>query len=96
MNRETKKYTFRVHAVKRMFERNIGKEELIDVIEHGQILQEYPDDIPYPSQLILGWSGKRPIHVVTALNKKEQEVIVITTYEPDTTIWERGFTRRKS
>lgn len=36
----------------------------------------------------------RPVHVVAACNELDQEVIVITVYEPDPKIWSDGFTRR--
>ena len=32
----------------------------------GEVISEYPDDVPFPSCLILGFVGTRPIHVVTA------------------------------
>jgi hypothetical protein len=59
------------------------------------VIEDYKDDIPYPSQLILGWCGPRPIHVVAANNPDAQETIIITAYEPDSTQWEPDFKRRK-
>jgi len=58
-------------------------------------VEDYPDDIPHPSRLVLGWSGARPIHVVVADNVDDQENIVITVYEPDPTEWAAYFKRRK-
>jgi hypothetical protein len=58
-------------------------------------VEDYPDDTPYPSRLVLGWSSSRPIHVVVADNVDEQENIVITVYEPDLLEWEPDFKRRK-
>ncbi|HEV8725662.1 MAG TPA: DUF4258 domain-containing protein [Candidatus Binatia bacterium] len=59
-------------------------------------LEDYPDDTPYPSRLVLGWNDRRPIHVVVADNVDEQENIVITVYEPDPLEWEPDFKRRKN
>jgi hypothetical protein len=50
--------------------------------------------IPYPSRLVLGWIGKRPLHIVIAENMESQETIVITVYEPDSDKWMPGFMRR--
>ena len=61
-----KKLVFRVHAIRRMFERRISDEDIKDAIETGETIEEYPDDTPYPSELKLGWRGSRPIHVVLA------------------------------
>lgn len=53
------------------------------------------DDRPYPSRLVLGWRSARPLHVVVAHNSDENELIVITAYEPDLGLWEADFKRRK-
>jgi hypothetical protein len=47
------------------------------------------------SRLILGWSGPRPVHVVIADNYSDNQVIVVTVYEPDPDEWEPDFMRRK-
>ena len=86
---------FRVHAIQRMFEREISREDVRQVLETGTIIESYPDDEPYPSRLVLGWSGVRPIHVVVADNRDEDEIIVITVYEPDPGRWEPGFSERR-
>jgi hypothetical protein len=62
----------------------------------GETIEEYPEDVPYPSRLVLGSIGNRPIHVVAADNRKVEETIVITAYEPDPTQWHPGFKRRRS
>ncbi|HWR20370.1 MAG TPA: DUF4258 domain-containing protein [Verrucomicrobiae bacterium] len=86
---------FRVHAIKRMFQRRISKNDVRHVLETGETIETYPDDTPYPSRLILGWWNARPLHVVAAENAETRETIVITAYEPDPEEWERGFKRRK-
>ena len=91
----TKRLVFRTHAIRRMFQRRISPQEIRHVLETGVIVEEYPDDLPYPSRLVLGWHTTRPLHVVAADNPAEQETIVITVYEPDPDQWELGFTRRK-
>jgi hypothetical protein len=78
-----------------MFQRRINEEEVRCVLETGKLIEEYPDDQPHPSRLILGWSGPRPVHVVIADNYSDNQVIVVTVYEPDPDEWEPDFTRRK-
>ncbi len=89
------KPVFRFHAVRRMFERDISEAEVFNVLESGKVIENYPDDVPYPSYLKFGYSGTRPIHVVAAENNTEQSKIIITVYEPDLNHWEPGFERRK-
>jgi hypothetical protein len=78
-----------------MFERRISDSNLRHALKTGGVIEDYPDDTPYRSRLVLGWCGSRPIHVVVADNHDDQETIVITTYEPDQRRWEPDFKRRR-
>lgn len=89
------KLVFRVHAIRRMFQRRIGVEEVRHILTAGEVIENYPDDLPFTSRLVLGWSGTRPLHVVAADNPMAQETIIITVYEPDPAEWQPDFKRRK-
>ena len=89
------KVVYRVHAVSRMFERGITEAEVHKALSEGEEIADYPEDLPYPSRLLLGWRGDRPLHVVVAYNARDDEQIVITVYEPDPAQWDDGFRRRK-
>ena len=86
---------FRVHAIQRMYQRGVSEAEVRHVISTGEMIEEYPDDTPYPSRLVLGWYGSRPLHVVVADNVDDQENVVITVYEPDPGEWEPDWRRRR-
>lgn len=86
---------FRVHAIKRMFQRRISKDDVRLVLETGETIETYPHDTPYPSRLVLGWRNVRPLHVVAAENAESGELIVITAYEPNSEDWEQRYSRRK-
>ena len=86
---------FRVHAIQRMFQRGISEDDIRHVLETGEVIQQYPEDQPYPSRLVLGWRGLQPIHVVAADNQDDQEIILITVYEPDPAQGEPDFRRKK-
>lgn len=86
---------FRSHAIKRMFERNISLENVQHVLATGKAIQEYPNDTPYPSRLVLGWIADKPLHVVTADDTETGTTIVITAYAPDSSVWEANFERKK-
>jgi len=87
---------FRVHAIQRMFQRRISKEEVAHVLATGEVIQAYPADKPFPSRLVLGWSGARPLHVIAADDVQTHETIVVTVYEPNVGEWDATFKRRKS
>jgi hypothetical protein len=91
----TQRLVFRTHALQRMFQRGIDDADVRSVLQAGEVIEDYPEDIPYPSQLILGWVGVRPLHVVVARNAKDREAIVITAYQPDLALWEPGFRKRR-
>jgi len=78
-----------------MFEREISDQEVLKVIREGEVIEEYPNDEPYPSMLILGFVNDRPIHVVLAVNEEESMGIVVTAYQPDPSLWRDNFRRRR-
>jgi hypothetical protein len=77
-----------------MFERGISSEEVRHVLETGSTIESYPEDSPYPSRLVLGFAGQRPLHVVVADDEKAGQAIVITAYEPEPGSWDETFRKR--
>jgi hypothetical protein len=61
----------------------------------GEIIEDYPNDKPYPSCLIYGNNAKGdPIHSVWAFNNENGWVVLITVYRPDPERW-IDFKKRK-
>ncbi len=74
----------------------IRVDEVLEALDAGEIIEEYPDDQPYPSCLIFGRTQvARPLHIVCAPVLTEQRLIVITIYQPDPARWEADFKGRK-
>jgi hypothetical protein len=92
--KESTNIIYRIHAIQRMFQRSINEKDVRSILMKGEIIEEYADNAPYPSRLILGWICGRPIHIVAADNNRDDEVIVITVYEPDKEKWSDDFKRR--
>lgn len=90
------KLIFAFHATQRMLQRKISVDDVKYVIEHGEVIEPYPDDTPFPSRLLLGKIGSRALHVVAADNHQAQETVIITAYEPNILLWDADFRRRKS
>lgn len=86
---------YRVHAVQRLFERKISLNKARQTIEIGETIEDHSDELTSPSRLILGWEGKRPIHVVVSENAEANETVVITVYSPEPSQWTKDFKRRK-
>lgn len=92
---ENRQLLFRDHAILRMSQRGISEAEARVALDSGEIIEEYPDDQPYPSRLVIGWAGYRPLHLVLADNPSNMDTYVITAYEPDPNLWTADFRGRK-
>ena len=87
---------YRLHASKRMFEREISDDDVEFLLKNGRIIERYDDDYPLPSMLLNGFSkNKRPLHLVVAVNRDEKRLIIVTVYEPNSLKWSDDFSRRK-
>lgn len=82
------------HVMKRLIKRNITRSEVKATLMTGVIIEEYPNDYPFPSCLVLGLSTPTQyIHVVCGIGN--DRLWIITAYRPDTTIWNESFTKRR-
>lgn len=78
-----------------MFERRISAGNVRQVLESGEMIENYSGEMPTPGGLLSAKSGQRPMHVVMADNTEGDELVVITVYEPDPGQWKPGFRKRK-
>ncbi len=90
-----KELVFSRHAIQRMFERSISRDTVVSTVYAGECIDTYPEDRPYPSVLLLGWSEDQPIHLVLAQNAMTEQCIVVTVYIPTEEQWLSDFTKRK-
>ncbi len=65
------------------------------MILHGEAIEDYPEAKPFPSALFLGWSGNKPLHAVAAYDSLDDQVYIITVYEPDLQHFEPDFRARR-
>lgn len=71
-------------------------DEIFESVHHGEVIENYPTDRPYPSCLIYGSNtGGSPIHSVWAYNEDTHWAVLITVYRPDPTRWINWRERRK-
>ncbi len=91
----SKRLIFRTHAIQRMFERRVSEEDVQQIVESGETIESYPDDKPYSSRLICGTSSGKVLHIVAADITDKSETIIITVYEPGSSLWDDNFKKRK-
>jgi len=92
--RANKHVKFTDHARIEMIEDNISVDEVLFVINTGEIIEEYPDDKPFPSCLIYGGVKDKHVHVVCAMPGHVDALIIITVYKPHPQKWV-NYKRRK-
>ena len=91
---KAKRVLFLPHAIKQMsrLDRMITTEEVNNVVEYGDVIEEYPADERGQSCLI-SYVNDRPVHVVCAA--KNNYLAIITAYVPDETLWLNNYSERK-
>jgi hypothetical protein len=82
------------HMLLRFQQRNISYREINEAIISGEIIEDYPDDYPYPSCLICGFTNdKRILHVVVGLSNTK--LWLVTAYQPEPARWSEDFKVRR-
>lgn len=89
------RYEWRKHALVRLAERNIRQPDILEVLDCGEQIEEYPDDRPFPSVLLFHAIRGRPLHVVAAYDPEGNWAYLITAYEPSLDEFEADFRTRR-
>ena len=77
-----------------MFERYISTDDIVSVLQKGEIIEEYADDEPCPSVLMLGYISDQPYHLVVGMC--EDHLRIVTAYAPDESLWINFKQRREN
>lgn len=82
------------HAELRRRQRGISIPDIKQAIFNGEIIEDYPNDYPYPSCLVLGYTRQRePLHLVCGVG--EGTLFIITAYRPSPEKWKDDWKTRK-
>ncbi|MCM1218147.1 MAG: DUF4258 domain-containing protein [Lachnospiraceae bacterium] len=82
------------HAINRCREREIKQKDIRNCIMTGVIIEQYPDDFPFPSCLIFGYTtDNKTIHVV--ISDEGESGRIITAYIPNTDKFENDLKTRR-
>lgn len=85
---QTSKIRITDHADEEAQNDRLSYEEIFFSVITGKIIEDYPDDKPYPSCLIYGNTFKNePVHSVWAYNKETKWAVLVTAYRPDPSKW---------
>ena len=76
------------HADEEAANDGLSLDEVFSSALRGEVIEDYPQDRPYPSCLIFGRNAPgKPIHSVWAYNPESQWAVLITVYRPDPGRW---------
>lgn len=82
------------HAMERCRQRGIKQRDIKNCIFSGEIIEQYPDDFPFPSCLIFGYAvNDKIMHVVASDEGTASRII--TAYFPNTDKFEDDLKTRK-
>ena len=83
------------HADEEAYSDRISLVQAFESIPNGEIIEQYPEDTPYPGCLVYSrLKNGDPIHTVWAFNPATSAGVLITTYRPDPRRWIDGRIRR--
>ena len=74
------------HADEEAAADKVSIQDVLGAIRGSEIIEQYPNDKPYPSCLIYTDSAG-PLHSVWAYNKESSWAVLITVYRPDPQRW---------
>ena len=85
------------HGYDELTEHEILAGEVVDGIEDGVVIEDYPDYPKGPCVLIRQADTQgRPIHAVWGIPRgREAPAVLVTAYRPDPKKWNDDFRRRK-
>jgi hypothetical protein len=84
---EAEQFEFSKHAVDQSIIRRITVQEVREILNNGEVIEDYSEDKYGPSCLILGRTrAGRPLHLQCSYPSRPLTKI-ITLYEPDPDLW---------
>ena len=92
---ESRRIEWKKHALKRLLERGMNREQVFAALASGEILEEHEVRRPLPTFLLLGYHKGQALHVVVAVDAKEEALWVTTIYRPSPDEWEADNRMRK-
>ena len=82
------------HAAERFRLRGIKVRDIQCALRQGEIIEQYPDDYPFPSCLVYGTDSKgRVLHI--CMSDEGTSSRIITAYYPDSDKWTDDLKVRK-
>ena len=82
------------HAAERFRQRGIKIKDIRFAINNGEIIEQYPDDFPFESCLVLG-KDQNNIFIHVCMSDEGSSSRIVTAYYPSENKWNADFKTRK-
>lgn len=86
------RYLITTHAVQRMGTRKVSHDDIKQVIASGDLIEEYPRNLPDPKVLLMAHVREEPLYVSCAFDGSYAYIVTVHWY--DRTRWLDPWTRR--
>ena len=88
--------TWRYHALLRTRERGITRDQAVQVLIAGEIIEQRPRARPYPQCLMMKiMAENRPLYVSLGYDQRGDRIYIITVHWLDPSRWEDPWRRRR-
>ena len=84
------------HADEEREQDRLDLDEIYHTLKHGEIIEDYPEDKPFPSCLVYGDTATGDaVHSVWAYNMDNRWTVLVTAYRPAAGRWVNWRIRRE-
>jgi len=90
------KISWSYHAVQKLRQENLRKSKIEEALKDSVLIEDYEvTGRPLPDCLVLGFFDGIPVHIVVALDRALDRILIVTVYKPSIGRWENGWKKRK-
>ena len=84
------------HVNMRLADRFIPRDSILGAVDTFELVEAYPNDKYLPSYLVLGRVHSCALHVLVAVDVKEENIHIVTAYHPDKNDWQDDMKTRRT
>ncbi|MFH0730594.1 MAG: DUF4258 domain-containing protein [Pseudomonadota bacterium] len=90
-----RKILWTYHVNMRLKGRSISRDAIVNSHDRYEIIERYPNDKYFPSCLVRSEYQDDILHILFAVDEKNDNIRIITAYRPTLGEWEDGFKIRR-